>query len=609
MPRSLVRRLLVICCVALAVAVVGATAGMADPGAKIDRTEAQTESPQPNATEIRHERLDTEGESGTPSALERRLSGVLTDRLSESADSIEAGEYDTAQRLLAAGYDRQLELYMEVYRTAVTADLARVEQRQALFAETAALQGRYAERLSAYRSAATDYESAVDADDRERAQRRARDLRNITSDLRRIERSLVPRYEELRQTTDGSVETASGVVSNTTADRARQTAARVEATYTATEVTAEASPSGSFADPIRLTGRLTAAGPDPPSGNVSFRVNGKTVTTTVEPDGAFVLPYRPVTPTEGPAQISLAYAPGDAALYLPSRTTVSTRVTQSMPSLSIGSSSARAKAGSSVTAAGAVTVDGVPVPNASVSLRVGERTLAETRTDDTGTYRFDTRLPANVSAGTRTLSVSVGRAGTALAPVGEDAELTVEETPTRLTLSAVRSEGAVNVAGRLVTDAETGIGGEAVVVSVDGERRSTVRTAADGSYRTTVELSNVTNASGAVSVRAEFNGDDTSLRSAAVSAALTPPGEGALIDARTLALALAVGLGAVLVGGLTVYRYRRDGESSAGLPTDAVRPTSTDPAVVAVPLVTDGDGSGTDADASSGPERPEDTHD
>ncbi|MEZ3168888.1 hypothetical protein ABNG02_16370 [Halorubrum ejinorense] len=533
----------------------------------------------------------------------------MTDRLSESADSIEAGEYDAAQQLLAAGYDRQLALYMEVYRTAVTADLERVEQRQALFAETAALQGRYAERLSAYRSVATDYESAVEADDRERAQRRARDLQNITGDLRRIERSLVPRYEELRETTDGSVETANGIVSATTADRTRQTAARVESTYTATEVTAEASPSGSFADPIRLTGRLTAAGTDPPSGNVSFRVNGKTVTTTIEPDGTFVLPYRPVTANEGPAQVSLTYAPGDAALYLPSQTTVSTRITQSTPSLSIESSSVRASAGSSVTAAGGVTVDGVPVPNASVSLRVGERALAETRTDDTGTYRFDTRLPANVSAGTRTLSVSVGRAGTALVPVSEDAELTIEETPTRLTLSAVRSKGVVNVAGRLVTDAETGIGGEAVVVSVDGERRSTVQTAADGNYQATVELSNATNASSAVSVRAEFNGGDTSLSSAAVSAALTPPGEGALIDARTLTLALAVGLVTILVGGLTVYRYRRDGDSSGGLPTDAVQPTSTDPAVVAVPLVTDGDESGTNTDASPGPERPEDTHD
>ena len=604
-----VRRLLVVGCVIVAVAAVSAAAGAADTGAKIEQTWAQTDD-SPNATETRHEQPDAVTQSGNRSALEQRLSAALADRLSESARSIEAGEYDAAQRPLAAGYERQLELYMEVYRSAVTADLERVEQRETLFAETAALQVRYAERLSAYRNVSADYESAVAGDRRERAQRHARELRNITSDLRRIERSLTPRYEALPETTDGSVGTASAIVSATTADRARQTAARVEATYTATELTAEASPSGSFDAPIRLTGRLTADGTDPPSGNASFRVNGRVVTTTVEPDGTFVLPYRPVTGSEGPAQLSLTYAPGDAALYLPSQTNVSTTITQSRPSLTIDTSSSRASAGSSVTASGRVAVDGVPVPNASVALRIGERVLAEARTDDTGSYQFDSKLPANVTAGSRTLSVSVGRAGSALAPVSERAELTVEETPTRLTLSAVRSEGAVNVAGRLVTDTGTGIGGETVVVSTDGDRRATVRTASDGSYRTSVELSNATNASSAVSVRAEFDGIETSLGSASVSAVLTPPGEGGLpVDTRTLTLALAVGLVTALAGGLAVYRHRRTGQSSTGLSIDAVQPTATDPAVVAIPVITDGDGDQTDADASSAAPQTEDTHD
>ena len=594
----------------VAVAAVGVAVGTADTGAQLEQTRAQADDSRPNATDLRHERPDAVTGTADASALERRLSAALTDRLAESARGIEAGEYETAQRLLAAEYDRELALYMEVYRTAVTTDLERVERRETLFAETAALQWRYAERLSAYRRVAADYESALEDGERERAQRRARDLRNVTSDLRRIERSLTPRYEALRETTDGSVATASGIVSATTTDTARRTAARVEETYTPTAVTAAASSDGSFADPIRLTGRLTADGVDPPSGNVSFRVNGRTVTTTVDPDGTFVLPYRPLAATEGPTRVSLAYAPDDAALYLPSQTAVSTTVARSTPSLSIDTASASASAGSSVTAAGGVTVDGVPVPNASVALRIGERVLAETRTDGTGAYRFDVQLPANVTAGTRTLSVSVGRAGTALEPVREDAELAVEETPTRLTLSAVRSEGAVNVAGRLVTDGETGIGGEAVAVSIDGERRATVRTAADGSYQTSVELSNATNASSAVSVRAAFEGDGTSLEPAAVSAALTPPGDGVLPgDARTLTLAAVGGLATLVAGGFAIYRYRRDGDPSAGPPTDPVRPAAIDPAVVAVPVVTDRDGSETDADASSNGAPPEDTHD
>lgn len=607
--RALVRRLLVVGCAVVAVSALAVTAGAADTGAQAGQPWAQTDDSRSNATEVRHERPDSVTPSANASALERRLSAALTDRLSESARSIEAGEYDAAQRLLAAEYDHRLTLYMDVYRTAVTTDLERVERRETLFAETAALQGEYAERLSAYRQVAAEYESAREDDDRERAQRRARELRNITADLRRIERSLTPRYQALSETTDGSVATASDVVSATTTDAARRTAARVEETYTATAVTAEATANGSFADPIRLTGRLTAEGSDPPSGNVSFRVNGQTVTTTVDPDGTFVLPYRPVTASEGPVQLTLAYAPGDAALYLPSETTVSTAVSQSTPTVTVDDASARASAGSSVSAAGAVTVDGTPVPNASVTLRIGERVLAETRTDGTGAYRFDAPLPANVSAGDRTLSVAVGRDGTALAPVSEEAALTVDETPTRLTLSAVRSEGAVNVGGRLVTDAETGIAGEEVVVSVDGERRATVRTADDGSYRASVDLSNATNASSAVSVRAAFDGEGTSLGSASVSAALTPPGDGPLpTDTRPLTLALLAGIVVLGAGGFAIYRYRRGGESPAGPPTDAVRPASIDPAV-AVPVAADGDGTESDADSPSGAAPPEDTND
>ena len=124
-----VRRLLVVGCVIVAVAAVSAAAGAADTGAKIEQTWAQTDD-SPNATETRHEQPDAVTQSGNRSALEQRLSAALADRLSESARSIEAGEYDAAQRSLAAGYERQLELYMEVYRSAVTADLERVEQRE-----------------------------------------------------------------------------------------------------------------------------------------------------------------------------------------------------------------------------------------------------------------------------------------------------------------------------------------------------------------------------------------------------------------------------------------------------------------------------------------------
>ncbi|WP_049911775.1 hypothetical protein [Halorubrum kocurii] len=606
MSRSLVRRLLIIGCAVVAIAVVGVSAGTADAGVQFDAGWTQTDDPQPNATTVRHEDPDSVTRSGNTSALERRLSVAVTDRLAESARRIEAGEYDTAQRLLADGYDERVTRYMEVYRTVVTTDLERVERRETLLIETAALQTRYAERLSEYRRVAAEYESARQSDDRERAQRRARELSNISSDLRRIEQSLTPRYRAIAETTHGSVTTADNVVSATTTETAQRTAKRVRETYTSTEVSAEASANGSFAEPVRITGRLTAEDNDPPSGNVSFRVNGRHVTTTVDRDGTFDMLYRPVTAPEGPARVSVSYAPGDAALYLPSRTEASTAITQSTPAVSIDDASSRGRVGSSVTAGGRVTVENTPVSNTSVTLRIDGRRLAETRTEGDGTYRFDTRLPANVSAGNRTLSVSVGSTGTALTPVTEDSELTVEETPTQLTLSAVRSGGAVDVSGRLVTDTEAGVSGREVDVSLDGDQRATVRTADDGSFQTSVELSNATNASDAVSVQAAFDGSGTNLGSATVDASLTPPGQGISPgDTRPLTLVLVAGLVAVAAGAVVVYRNRRESGSARDSLVDAVQPTALDPGVVAAPVTTDVDGSESDPDSTSGSGRTE----
>jgi hypothetical protein len=594
---------LIIGCVLLVITTVGVTSGTANTGAQLETTWTQTDEPQSNATTAQHEHPDSVARPANTSALEQRLFVTLTDRLAASARSIEAGEYDTAQQTLADGYDRQLTLYMEVYRTAVTADLERVEQRETLFSETAALQAQYANQLSEYQRVAGEYERAREDDDRERAQQRARELRNITSDLRRIDESLTPRYQAIAETTDGSTAAASRVVSATTTETTQQTTTRVQESYTVTEVTAEASPAGSFTDPVRITGQLTAADNDPPRGTVSFRVNGRPVTTAVDPNGTFVIPYRPVAAAEGSTQISVRYVPGDAALYLPSGTVVSTTINQSTPTVTIDDAVADAQVGSPVTAAGRVTANDTPVSNVSVVLQIGDRTLAETRTDDAGTYQFDTQLPSNVSTGTRTLSVSAGSTGTALIPARNTTGLTIERTLTQLTLSPDRSEDTVNITGQLVAGDGTGVAGQEIVVLLNGEQRTTVQTSADGRYQASVELSDTTSASSTVVVRVAFDGGDTNLGFATVATAVTTSSDGALpADTRTLLIMIIAGSITVPVSGFALYRSRGDSGSTSSVPIDAVQPASSDPAVVATPVTTDGDEAESNAEPPDSPQ-------
>jgi hypothetical protein len=154
------RRLLVVGCLLLPIVVAGASAAAAEPTASFHTTDPQTEGTPVNGTQVLHERPGTASQSGNASAVERRLAGQLADRLTQSARQIDAGDHEAAQRAVGVSYDERLSLYMDGYRAAVTTDIQRVEQREALFTETADLQSRYAQTLGEYRAIQSEYASA-----------------------------------------------------------------------------------------------------------------------------------------------------------------------------------------------------------------------------------------------------------------------------------------------------------------------------------------------------------------------------------------------------------------------------------------------------------------
>ncbi|MFW6382509.1 MAG: hypothetical protein ACOCZD_00540 [Haloferacaceae archaeon] len=575
MTRRRLAGLVVVGCLALIVATAGASAGLAsgdtaigspasqiEEAAQVDWDDAaapQVDDARGNSTRLPHERPGSVARVDASAALEERVAERLTDRLTRSAALIGSGEYEDARGPVTDGYEEELSRYIDVYQRAETGDLQQVEQREDLFSETARLQVRYAETLSEYRRVNAEYEDAREAGDRDRAQRRARELNDLSRELQRTDEALSARYRELDDTAPGSLETASASIDETTEETTRRTEAVVRESYTATELTAEADSSGSFTDPIRITGSLTAPGEEPPNGTVSFLVNDRVHNASVASDGSFTLRYRPVTDPVGEGSIDVAYAPNDSAPYLSSSTNVTTSITQDSPTVSIRNASETTRAGSPVTASGQVTADGVAVPNTSVELSVGDRRLAETRTDDDGEYRFDTDLPVEVTTGTRTLTVRAGTDDAAVGAASEETEVVVEETETRLSLSAVRADGSVTVSGELLAGTETAVGGENVTVSVAGEPGQSVRTTEDGSYEAVVELPESVNESDSVPVRAEFNGTGTNLGGSTVGASVAPAGQGPLPDVPLpLVGVLGAATGFLLIGAYGVYRYRRN---------------------------------------------------
>gem|GEM_PF-2038911 len=572
------RRLLVIGCLVLAITAVGASAVAAETREPLRTAGAQIEGTQTNATQIQHERPDAARRTGNASALERRLAGQLTDRLNQSVRRIDAGNYEAAQRVVADPYDEQLLLYMDVYRTAVTADAEQVEQRERLFTETAELQSRYAKTLVEYQRIQNEYLGARQADNRDRAQRRARELRSLSRELRQTDESLTVRYQLLSDTTDASVATSSQIITGTTEEISQQTNQFVQEVYTPTTLSADARATGSFSRPIRITGQLSAPEDAPPSGNATFLVNGRPHSGSIASDGSFVLRYRPMTAPAGSTSVPIAYAPDDAALYLPSSTTVATTITQESPTIAVRNATTTARRGSTVAVSGRITVDDVAVSNTSVALYLGERQVSETRTDGDAEYRLRTELPANISTGSQTFSIRTGDADTALASVSEARTFTVEETDTRLTLSAVRREGTVVVSGRLLTAEGTGVSRQDVSVSVNDGQQQAVQTGANGNYEVPFDIPQPAAEADSVPIQADFDGTGTNLNSASVSASLGQPGRSGLPGETTLIVVLLGGLVTISGGGYGLFRYRKRGAETDGpMPPDAIDPRAASP--------------------------------
>jgi len=581
--RSWIRRLVILGCVLVVISTAGATAVNANVGGAVGGEATsippimnlgESDEQQQNSSDTLHEDPNSIRVSGNASALEPRLAESLIDRLTRSIENIGDREYEDSQQLLADEYDDTVNLYMEVYRS-MEGDAENRQQREDLFTETANLQKQYANILGEYEQTHEAYERARADDDENSAQRRARDLNNLTRELRQTEQSLIEEYDTLDGLTNDSLGPTMMTITQTTDETADQTDQIVQESYSSTSMTATAANQGSFANPITITGELTADDNTPPIGNASFLVNDQVYHGKVSSDGSFMIEYRPVTVTQGSAILDLAYVPDETALYLPSETTVETNIVQESPTMTVENATEVAGAGETIEASGQVSVDDEPVPNTTVTIRLASQHLGETQTEDDGTYRFETTMPTNISTGAQTLSIETGEPNTALAPTSESTTLDVAEVEPALTLSATREEGIVNVSGRLASQ-QSSFGQQDIVISLNGEQREIVQTNADGSYESSIELPQSIDETDSVTVQVAFDGSEN-LQSTSVGTILNPPGLALPDGLLTWVIAVTIGITAITGGSYGFYRFRSTESINHSL-AEFTHPGSMDPA-------------------------------
>lgn len=511
-PASRIRLGVALLAVAAALVAGGAVAdvGSADAGdAALPAAGALQQDEATNGTTLHRHPDEVSGE-GDDAAVAAWLETHLRESLSDSTAHLDDGEYDQARELLGDDYDRRLAQYAEV-DDAETSGLNASE-----FDRTRGRQREFVDAVERYDEVHGEYEDAREAGDDERARELARELERIADEVRRQGDRLGDRYDNASAESDWEFEEETDTVEQV-AENVSETQASIRAAeFDRARLVAEVDdPEASFLDPLTVRGRLRGESGEPlDDRRVRIRTDGRTVATTTDDDGAFRLDYRPALLSADAENVSVTFVPEEGSTYLNTTTEVPIDPERVAANATIDDATERAAFGENVTVEGRVRADDVPVDGVPVVASLGDSRASEpVRTDADGEFTVETRVPADVPAGERSLRVSVPRSDRALDVAPATEAVTIGETDTSLTVDATNGSSAtVEASGAFETADGEGLGGRPIRLSVDGTTVETVRTDADGRFEATVDASDATAADdGSVELVATYDSEGTNL--------------------------------------------------------------------------------------------------
>lgn len=497
----------VLLCVAAVPPAVGAAPAPAPSvaaGSDAAPTLAQQEDPTTetaNNSTVRHRDPSEVQQGGNLDEVESNLENSLSNRLVRSNRNLREGDYATARGVVGSEYDEQLQQYREVVSETDT-DPAVVQA----FEQTQTTQRDYVTAVADYQETYAAYQDASEAGDRARARTLARDLETAAQRTANRSTALTESYQRLENATGRDFGEEIAIVEAVAADVADQQATVRDSEFTETRLQVTAgSTTASFADPAELSGTLTTADGDPLA-NQRVRIRAGEQTTTVETDdnGEFDLDYRPTTAAVGSQTLAVRYVPTNNSTYLGSGTSVALTISQTEPTVRLDSTSDGVGYGDPFSFAGRVSAGGVGAANVPVVITIDGRELATVETNETGAFNYSASVPASIAAGEHTARVALPLEEQALVGVEVTRSVGVERTPTDVSVSqaGLTDDGDdLVVSGTFTTADGRPVGGETLDVLVDGTSVATTTTDADGTFRTTVPLSQDLLRSGGSTVR------------------------------------------------------------------------------------------------------------
>lgn len=471
---------------------------------------AATQETPTNNTTVPHEQPSNVSESGDTEQVAQWLEGSLVDDLEQSSIEISQSEYERGSELLGDEYESRLDQYVDVAgETDTTTDDETAESLR----ETQNQQEEYAETAQSYEETYEAYEEARASGNETAARMRARELEEQSTRLTELNDSLAREYDTIENLTGRDTSNATDALSNRT--REIRTLQETVRTQTLVETELQLSTNRStvaFDAPAALTGRLTTAnGTAISNQTIQIVVYEQQQTVRTDSDGQFEITYRPVTLPVNATQVPVRYVPRGASPFLEAEAAVPVTVQQVTPNVTVQVTPSQAGYGQSVTAAVAVTVDGMPVDGLPVTATLGS-TQTSNITTDTGQTILSQRIPASVRAGPVDLRVGPQRDDIAIGPGTDSVPLTVTSTATRLTLESEANAQSLTLRGNLTTTTDLPVTDQPVQLTIGNQTR-TVRTTQTGTYRLSIDdVSTITDANtSTVTANARFAGTATNL--------------------------------------------------------------------------------------------------
>lgn len=471
-----------------------------------------------NNSSVRHENPETAGESGDLAAVRGYLTRSLVERLRGSSLQLSQEQYQAARSVLGDDYDESLAKFVDVAggtegeRAAESLGRAQESQR------------RLVEDVREFRETQSEYEEARAAGNEARARELARELTRIADDVGEASDSTVESYTVVENATGADLASAKDRTRNVSrqiqAEADEIAAAELEATTLEASLSRQ---SASFTDPVTVSGRLTTENGTALGGQViRVRVAERTVQTTTDENGEFSVPYRPVLARTGEVSVAVEYVPGGDSPYLTTSESLALEIRETRANLTLTSAPEMARFDSSVRVEGRLRVNGTPVPSVPVRVTLGGVSLGTVQTTPEGTFSLRARVPADVPAGSQSLTAGVAVEGRAVTAAPATDSVAVSSTPTTLSVDADAADGSLVVEGVLQTaNGGTPAPGRTVELRVDGRTVQTVTTNADGAYRARLSIPEGVAVGDDVTIEAEFSGAGTNLEPSLASTTAT----------------------------------------------------------------------------------------